>query len=551
MSSATPSDPTAARRDALDMPIESARGSMSGMSQRQLELNHMWGFYRCSQYSNRMIDWNGNQVLGPVETGAVVMGGFVPPGFYDAGSTLPLKFRKPSAPYYLGKVIVDRFTGLLFSKKRHPRFVCQEDPATEDWLNAVADMTRLWTEMIQARTFGGAMGAVAISFKFVNGRPEIEVHDPRWCFPDFFDKQKLLLRRVEKRYQYPVEEWDTEKNEWKTEWYWYRRVIDTAWDIVWEKVPVGDGQEPEWQTETHRGVNHSFGFCPAVWVQNRPNQDDIDGDPDCHGAFEMIEQIDCLLSQANRGTVANCDPTLLITAEAEFEGELRKGSDNAIKLPSGGSASYLEITGAGPRAALEMATKFREYVLEVTRCTLDSNFGGPARTDKEVDANYSSMLEQADVLREQYGERGIKRLMDMILYAARKLEQSQIVVREDGLPEIVRFEVSLPPRVETDDKTGETLIYPREIGSGVNISLDWGDLTQPSVQEIQSAVEAAGKAKSYGLIDQETASRFIAKQFSVRNLRAMLDKIEKEQPEEPDLSAFGMQPEDSQSGETR
>jgi len=544
VSSATPSNPAAARRDAIYGPSggewTTARGARLGMSQRQIELNRLWGFYRCTQYADRSIDWNGYPVLDHSETGAVVQAGFVPPGFFDAGATLPLKYRRPSAPYYLGKVIVDRFTGLLFSKKRHPKIVCLEDPKTEDWLNACVEVMRLWPEMIQARTYGGAMGSVAISFKFVEGQPEVEVHDPRWCFPEFFDRSKLTLRRLEKRYQFPCEEFDHEKKEWVTVWYWYRRVIDTAWDVVWEKVPVGDGDEPDWQRFPHEGVNHGFGFCPAVWVQNRPVQDDIDGDPDCHGAFEMIEQIDCLLSQAHRGTVANCDPTLLIAAEAEFEGELRKGSDNAIKLPNGGTASYLEITGAGPRAAMELAKQFREYVLEVTRCVLDTNFDGPARTEKEVSANFSSMLEQADVLREQYGERGVKRLLELILRAARKLERTTVVQRDDGTPEIVRHMVHLPPKVEHDPDTGEVTITPREIGSGIHISLDWGDFETPSQQDVQAAVDAAGKAKTYGLIDQETASRYVARFFQVQNLKKMLENIEKERPEAPDLSVFGI-----------
>jgi hypothetical protein len=92
-------------------------------------------------------------------------------------------------------------------------------------------------------------------------------------------------------------------------------------------------------------VQHGLGECPAVWVQNTPILDDIDGDPDCHGAFEMIHAIDMLLAQAQTGTIANADPTLVISTNADLPTDLAKGSRAPIKLPSDGRAEYLELEG--------------------------------------------------------------------------------------------------------------------------------------------------------------------------------------------------------------
>ena len=320
MSSATRTDVAKARGIVQNIPKmdnDSSCGPTDALSPRQIELDKNWRHYRCQNYDARSYDWNGCQITGQAETDVIANSGVIPAGFYDAGQTLPLKFRKPNAPYYLAKVIVDRFTSLLFSKKRHPRITC-EDPRTENWLNGFAEATRLWAQAIQMRTYGGAQGAVALGFKFVNGKPHVEVHDPRWCQPDFEDRAMLTVARFEKRYQYP-ETVRNEDGEWEEQFFWYRRLIDEDCDIVWPKVKVESADEPAWENERYSRVDHNFGECPIIWIQNNPVEDAIDGDSDCHGTYDTLEEIDALLSQATRGTKANCDPTLGVSSDAEFD----------------------------------------------------------------------------------------------------------------------------------------------------------------------------------------------------------------------------------------
>ena len=236
MSSATRTNIGAAGKAAAEIVQDQAAPNM-GLSPRQLELDHLWRYYRCANYENRRVDWNGQERLGKIEHEMVATSGFMPAGFYDAGQTLPHKFRKPTAPYYLGRVIVDRFTSLLFSAKRHPKIQCVGDPLTEDWLSAFVEESRLWAQMLQARKYGGAMGSVALGFVVTNGKPKIEVHDPRWCTPTFLDRGEMILSSFEKRYQFKEDERD-EEGKWREVWYWYRRVIDDKSDVVWPKVKV-------------------------------------------------------------------------------------------------------------------------------------------------------------------------------------------------------------------------------------------------------------------------------------------------------------------------
>lgn len=517
MASGLRSDPGAARNTALAMGDKfMSRMARLGMTPRQQELNRLWSWYRCDHYGARKFDWDGQQHADPLEHEAIASAGFIPPGYYDAGAQFPLKFRRPTAPYNLVKVIVDRFTATLFSERRHPVLRMEGDSDTEDYIHALAESSRLWPTMMLARTYGGASGSVAVGFQFVGGKPVVEVHDPRWLFPQFKDRIALKLASLEKRYIFPVEARDPETGAWGEVWYWYRRIIDEQSDVVFKPVPVGDGEEPIWEEDVR--VDHNLGFCPVVWVQNLPVLDDIDGDPDCVGIYDLVESIDALLAQANIGTVKNCDPTTKIITDADI-GEIRKGSGHAIKLPIGSDAGYMEITGSGPEAARKMAEELRRYALEVAQCVLEHP-EMERRTATEIERVYSTMIAKADILREQYGQRCVIPLVEMMVEAARKLSTS--VMGSDG---IERSSVDLPPRFRPDSAEK----VARVLGPGGLLKIQWPGYFEPTLSDVDLATRSAIAAKAGGLIDAEHASKFVAGYYRIEDVPAMLKQIESEE----------------------
>jgi len=511
-----------------------------GLSPRQQGLNHLWAWYRCEKYSGRRTDWNGGTVVDPIETEAIASQGVLPPGFYDAGaSTMPLRFRKPSAPYPLVRVIVDRFTGLLFSEKRHPTIRVEGDANTETYANALVESGRLWALMLLARQYGGSMGTACVGFQFVDGVPVIEVHDPRWVTPKFLDRMTHKLDAIEKRYIYPVEERD-ETGVWREVAYWYRRIIDGENDILFNPAPVGDGDEPDWNEVGAKVVKHGLGFCPVVWTQNLPVQDDVDGDPDCHGVYELIEAVDALVAQANKGVIANCDPTLRIVSDAELS-DVRKGSDNAIKLPSGSSADYIEISGSGPKAALELAGQLRSFTLESAQCVLEHPEMSQ-RTATEIERAYSSMLAKADILREQYGQRGVLPLVVMMLEAVRKLTGSVEVDPETKV--LVRSAIVLPKRAVTDPETGETSYEDLKLGKGGGaITLQWPHYFEPLLSDVELATRAAIAALTGGVLDLEHAVKFVAEYYDVEDVQSLVVQLQSAAQQQQDAmmqQAMGM-----------
>ena len=492
--------------------------SRLGMAPRQQALNHLWSIYRCVQYEARKVGWDGSEHVEGIEAEAIGSAGFLPPGFYSAGATFPLKFRRPNVTYSLAKVIVDRFTGLLFSERRHPSFRVEGDPQTEDFVMALAEASRLWQTAILARTMGGAMGTVAVGFQFVNGKPVVEVHDPRWCTPSFLDITSLELDSLEIRYMKPEDVRDPQTGIWGTENIWYRRVITTTQDIVYLPEPVGDGMEPFWEIDTDRSVMHNFGFVPVVWIQNLPVLDDVDGDPDCHGTYDTIAAIDALLSQSNRGIIANCDPTPVLSDDGDIS-TLSHGSDNAIKVTKGGDFKFAEMAGTGPKASREFAAELRSYVLEVAQCVLDQT-STTARTATEIERTYSSMLSKADVFREQYGQRGFLPLMEKMVLAVRAIAKPKL---DAASQKLVRQQVMLPARYEKSDKGIKEIA--RQIGPGGVLKLQWGPYFAPTLDDAKAATMAAVSAVAGEVIDAEHAVKFCAPYFNVEDVTAMRDKI--------------------------
>lgn len=489
-----------------------------GLTQRQLELNHFWGFYCTTQYEGRQIAWDGRKCMSHMERDYIGRNAALPMGHYDAGGQydeLPLSVRKPTAPYHLTRSVVDRFTGLLFSAKMHPKIVVDGEPALQSWVESLIKSARLWIRFARARTFGGGMGSVALSFRFRNGKPIVDVHDARWCTPTFGDMSTGEITALEIRYMFPRDVRQPDGS-LKTVSFWYRRRIDEQRDVVYEPAPVGDGEEPRWQEQT--SATHGFGECPAVWVRNTQS-DDIDGEPDCHGEFDTQEAIDRLISQADQGAVENADPTLEIDSDELKVEQIKKGSRNAFKLEKGGSAKYLEMTGTGVDSALKVADIHRRNFLEVVHCVLDfEQSGGGNMTATEVERRLSPMHERGDLFREQYGEHGVKPIIGKMIRAVIRLRSTGGTVdQQTGLRLVPRVLPNLPDLPAGIDDLQDD-----------QVDLRWPPWVQRGPQDAQAAATAVAAARTAQVLDQESAVNYLAPFFGVDDTATALARTKGE-----------------------
>lgn len=531
-------------KDSFPASIE--RIARLGMTKRQQRLNELWAVYKCQHYEHCQVDWNGKKRMDQIDKEAIASGGYIPPGFYDAGKQaeeIPLSLRYPTSPYALVPIIVNRFTGMLFSEQQHPEIQVDGDPATEDFLRQVAEEGRLWSRMMSARVYGGAVGTAVLGFQFINGKPVFEVHDPRWCTPEFEEHGSLKLVSIEKKYMFTKEVQDETTRKFETKVFWYRRLIDTQRDVVFQEIEVTE-EEPNWTPR--KEVQHGLGFCPVVWIHNQEAGDgEIDGEPDCDEfVYKKALTIDTLRSQAIRGTVMNCDPSIVFITKAELT-DIKKGSGHALRVPEG-DVKYLEITGSGIKAAMEIAAEEKKEALEQAQCVLESETANE-KTATEIERRYQAMISKADKMREQYGVNGVVPLLDMVYQAAFKLAQPKAVtvapeldstgqavsaelVDEAGqqiapVQQIVRGGFNLSQREVVDSVSGLKVRQDREPGAGGTVKLKWPGYFSPTNADIEQASRAAQAAKDGGLIDDETAIKFVAPYFKAEDDPELVNKV--------------------------
>jgi hypothetical protein len=440
-----------------------------------------------------------------------------------------LAVRVPPAgdPVRAARLIVNRFTDLLFAEGSHPSISIPSDQKTQEWVSGLVEAAHYWQRFTIARDMGGAMGSVAVGFKFVGGRPVIEVHDPRWCTPIIRDRSTWDLDGLEIRYMFSQVQTvvdDKGKPQSVEVWYWYRRTIDTNADTVYQPLIVDPERAPEdrdWQVDTNATNAHQFGFCPARWIQNLPNDDEVDGTSDCDGTWDAMEMLDGLMSQSAIGARANADPTVVFNTKDQTLDQVKKGTGNALRVEVEGRVSYLEIMGGGIKTALDVRKELKSDTLQACQCVLDDEDGsGQPATAAAVIRRYQAMFNKARRLREQYGEMGAKPLLEMLLDASRQLQTRKSLDPANNT--VTSVYVSLPPLVANGE------LVDRTPGGGKFIDYKWPAFVEQTAIDAQAAATAASTARSARILDVENAVEFIAEPFGIEDVAGAVARLKAE-----------------------
>lgn len=496
-------------------------------SQRARELAFRAAYYECTQHDWKVFNWNGAPRTPEKFSTQPLIGGALP-DFY-----VPLNQRRPETPYRLGRTIVGAFTALLFGHGRWPKVV-SDDPETQDFAEALIEACHLKTKMIRARNAGGSCGTVGLSWGFdEHGQPKVRVHAAKHLYPmQWEDEDELVPAHVVELYQFPRDVRNPKTRKIERQFFWHRRDWTQTADIMFEPVPV-TGENPVWQIDEKRSVQHNDGACHFVWVQNLPEDDpsSFDGQPDYAELYEQMDSVDVLNSTNVRGVVKNLDPTLKLRLNQEDVGSavVQKGSDNALVVGLSGDASYLELNGTAAAAGHAAIETQRRQALETCQCIIpDPNVvAGAATSSVALKIVYAPMLSKGDIQRDQYGE-AIVRVLDGMVQYARRLNVGgavdEIVVTDDTGEEIsrerVEYTLSLPPRIDKREKvdaagepTGEFDVtrVPRRPGSGT-LTLEWPEYFRETADDRQKHVGALvqGVGSGQPVISQRTAVEMMA-----------------------------------------
>lgn len=517
------------------------QNAVIGETQRFRVLDRRSAFYHCRQYDHLQYDWWGKNADVMETISPMVQ---VPLGFTQPAVGLDVRSKRPTAPIQLAKAVVDRFTGLLFSESRKPTIAVENDPDTEAFFHAVMEQCMFWARVRQARTMGGSCGTSLITVGVRNGEYALEIHDPKHVTVLWKDRRSMIPEAVLKMYKHIeyeeiIDEKTRERKGVQPVEYLYRRIISSHEDVVFKPVRADKLIDAaNWEVESE--IQHNLGFFPGVWVQNLPELEDIDGDPDCQGGWQMLDTIDRMLAQMNKGVLLNLDPTLVLGydhREVEAQGGIRKGSDHALTLGKGGTADYLEITGSGIEAGTKLVNILKENFLSLVRCVMvdPSTISGSAQSAKAIEYIYAPMLEKADDLRAQWGDLCVVPLLKII----EKIARAHAAPFVGPAGREIQYKFNLPPRtIAGADGTPERV--EQKLGHGGYIRCKWGPYFSPSEQDNQMRIQNAAAAKGAGLVDSETAIKHTAGIFGVQNAQEIQRKVQSEQDNEMEKAMAGM-----------
>lgn len=491
-------------------------------TERFIEMDRRQAYLDSTQHDLKRYDFDGRVIApGGVRSLTPYLSGEKMPGM------VPLKARRPCAPYRLGKIIINAFTNLVFGENRFPEIKVEGDEEAQDWNRALALALDLPTKMVQARNFGGAQGTVGMSWAIIDGNPRVRVHNTKNTrVVQWKDRDALIPSIVEEIRLYFRDEPDPAKdNKIVRNWYWFRRTWTENEDIVYQEIPAKSGQQPIWTPDPQRSDKHNDGECHFVWIQNDPSEEE-DGISDLDGVWEQCDELDIVCSVVIRGAKLNLDPTLLLNvAPAALKSMgVKKGSEQALIVGEGGNASYLELAGTSITSGIELAKQMRQQILETAQCVVPDpdTIAAQGVSSVSIKALYSRMLARGAVLRTQYGV-GMKRVLEGITRASRKrMSQAVIVKNPDGTTQPGRFVVHLPPRAEEipdiDPTTGQPLgtstvrMVPRSPGRGGEVDYVWPPWFPPTPDDINktaTGMQMATGGKAF--VSKQTATEHFAR----------------------------------------
>lgn len=493
-----------------------ARGQFILNSQRFRVLDRKQSYFDCTQHDQKGYDFDGRIIN--TDTGSGVQAGQPLIG-ESASWAVPLKLRRPSKPYRLARVITNSFTARLFGDQRFPTLNVPMDPKTQDYVQTISTVANLPIRMIQARNMGGSTGTACMSWAYIDGKPRVRVHNPKFCYVhEWEDRDEFIPRHVIECFKYSVEEWNSGKRKLEPVEYWHRRDWLPEADLVFAPCRVERGTAPQWVPDLAKCVQHNDGVAHFVWIQNLPS-DGIDGECDYEGLFDNFDTLDVMASVLSRGAVLNLDPTLVLKVDPDaINDTVLKGSGNALKVGTDGDAKYLELVGSSITVGINLFNRDRETTLEVAQCVLPDpdKIAAAGTSSIAMKIIYTPMLGKSDILREQYGS-GLRRLLEPALVVAQKASRTRVIYLDpETLQEKEEYRVPvLPPKVvKTIGPDGEPSVKltPREPGVGTLVELTWGPYFQATPQDRQITggmlFQATGQ-KQY--LSVQTASEELAK----------------------------------------
>ena len=441
---------------------------------------------------------------------------------------VPIEDRKPLIKVPIGKQIVETVISYTFGKGNFPKVQAStladlfSDGASGDivnarlqrFVNALITKSFLPSAITEAGRYALAMKRCIVYFKYVYGKPVIEVLNYKWVCNEVFDpKDNRILLSFEYR---SLTEMPDENGDICV--YWNCRKFDATGEYTYKPVKAEESVEPVFTTlDDERTYEHNLGFCPAIIMQPNREEESIFA-----SQVENIRQYSYFVSVIIMGMRKNVNPQRIWMGEnPPTTQDFIRSNDSIWQMPEGKFLS----DAPNPQSymyALDMEHRLREIILRGSRVVEIPNEN--YQSGEALKMKIAPELNLVQETRTELGDRGmVDLIMLMIRVTIAMIKSKKIIIDESG-DEVEEINgVNLGPGIEIPDTNPDD----------IDISLGWGEIFIPTAQsknlDIQTAIMAVnpetGKTPLFSML---TARNAMSSHFNVVDMSAEQIQIERE-----------------------
>jgi Phage portal protein, SPP1 Gp6-like len=495
----------------LDLQSFYSRNASLGTTQRVRDATLAQLYYLSKQYESKR-DWNDKSV--------------------------PLRERKPRIIVPLFRETVEAVDRFLWSGHRFPKAVVNATRDADEAMDSdeigpvlIPEQAEQLTTFLAALIRSGKIAqavreyttealkttSAAVVVCIQSGFLNCYVHTGKDCTPTFDPKNPREVIELEIKYQYPREEQSLSGGLVKR-WYWYRRVISTTRDVVFQEVQAIAGRDPVWIEDAEKTVQHDLGFCPVRWIRTFGDcSDPIDGKPLIDPAlYPLLDAVSFVVSQRQRAVEYGLDPQPFRKGVPQGEREdLKKNPGQVWDLPEVADVGFLEAKGSGAETASkhldDLKTAFREAV-GVVKANPEINAGSVSGVALEM--LHAPLIALASDLRVDLGDDAFVSLLGLALRLV------TTVVQDKGQDVWVPGVRKATAILKSAQLAGVWLDPP--------ITLDWPAFFNETEQDRLQRVQYTNQAVQGGLVSAKTGTRQVAEIFAIEDAAAERDSIDEE-----------------------
>lgn len=402
---------------------------------------------------------------------------------------VPLKKRKPKIIYPFAQLLSERVASKLLGKSVFPKLDIPEDPDTTELMKLVVNSTYMRALLLKAIEKFVSHNSVFVRFKIVAGNLKYECFNPKYCYPEFDDKDELVKMTI----KYVYDDHEDLDGEGRPKKKWYKMELGQVNDILYDNPSYVAENEPDFQVVG--SVKHDLGFVQGEWFRNGYNRHSPDGDgmSIVEKCFNFMDALNYNLSQSDKAVLYGQDPQLIVKGMDEDEiDELIKSSSKGWNLGREGDAGFIEIAGSGVQVGQEHRDDLMKHVQDIARVVMldPEKIVGSAQSAKAMEVLHGPLVELIDQMR-PHVERSMIKLIQKSLAAL-------VILNRKGMPTIY----NMPPQYAP---------------ASLDITAQWPPIFQLTTQDKQQIISMFLQLATGNILSRETV---------LKNLLAQIPDIE-------------------------